>query len=1101
MLASFRRRVVPLLLITIVTLASFGLCPSTYASSAPNLAVVAPFDTIETGQGNWGLNAAGFREFLTIGNQYRIRQDGTIKRICLYVDSTDGLTGLSIRIWRKQTEGYSLVGSSEDIHEKLSSGQTNVIDLADPIANVQEGDYYGCRIEKSGSASYSLRSKTAAGYDSPGTYYLDGIEPSTEDFPWEAQAHDDTAVTIELYMDSPDYVFIGDSIISGWPSHCAFILGWPACDIESTIERQFANLSHCTYQNMGVVGDTMPGISNRMEQDVIGLSPRVVVVEGGVNDIMRGPDITKDQFLGYWKNILDDAMSAGIKVVVIPILPWSAGSNDQMTIRDDWNKSLAELVSEYQNADLADASAYVGKNRPGGPEGNLWDIQDECTADGTHFTAEGHRGIASAIYDRVQPPSIQSASFAGILAGATVTIVGTHFRPARGASRVFFDGREATDYLSWSDTEVRVRVPSELAPGTTRVTVETPWGTSEPFEFNPVPTITTLSPTSKIARQPAFTLTVNGTNFVSGLSVVRWNGTDRTTTYVSATQLTAAIPASDITSAGTTSLTVFNPTPGGGESNSQTFTINNPVPTITTLSPTSKIARQPAFTLTVNGTNFVSGLSVVRWNGTDRTTTYVSATQLTAAIPASDITSAGTTSLTVFNPTPGGGTSGAQTFTVGSPSSTWYLAEGTTAWGFNCYLTIENPNAGAVNANVTYMPTGAANKTETITLPGSSQTTLTNDHMVSVMGGQTDFSTKVECTDATKTIAVDRTMTWTGTGAPSEEAHSSVGVTSPSTTWYLPEGSNNWGFETWLLIQNPNSQTAHCRVTYMLADEGPKIPGQPQPVDGWTEVDHEVPANSRASFNMADEHIGSHDASIKVTSDVPVIPERSMYRNNRREGHDSTGTTTPAKDYYLAEGTTDWGFTTYVLIQNPNNQPNTVTLTYMTPTGPVPQAPFSIPANSRKTVKVNDALPGRDLSTHVQGTLPLIAERAMYWDNGTGEACHDSIGMDSPHTTFYLPDGETGNGYETWTLVQNPNSTDVKIQVSYLTPSGKGNVSFTDTVKANSRNSYNMGAKIPSGRAAVLVTSTTPGKPIIVERAMYWNSRGAGTDTVGGCSD
>ena len=113
-LASFRRRALLLLLITIVTLASFGL--STYASSTPNLAIVAPYDTIVTGQGNWGLNTAGFREFLTIGNRYRIRQDGTIKRIRLYVDSTDGLTGLYIRIWRKQTTGYSLVWSSEDIH-------------------------------------------------------------------------------------------------------------------------------------------------------------------------------------------------------------------------------------------------------------------------------------------------------------------------------------------------------------------------------------------------------------------------------------------------------------------------------------------------------------------------------------------------------------------------------------------------------------------------------------------------------------------------------------------------------------------------------------------------------------------------------------------------------------------------------------------------------------------------------------------------------------------------------------------------------------------------------------------------------------------------
>jgi len=46
-----------------------------------------------------------------------------------------------------------------------------------------------------------------------------------------------------------------------------------------------------------------------------------------------------------------------------------------------------------------------------------------------------------------------------------------------------------------------------------------------------------------------------------------------------------------------------------------------------------------------------------------------------------------------------------------------------------------------------------------------------------------------------------------------------------------------------------------------------------------------------------------------------------------------------------------------------------------------------------------------------------------------------------------------------------------------------------------------MAAKIPSGRASVMVTSKTAGSKIMVERAIYWNSRGAGTDTIGGCGD
>jgi len=415
----------------------------------------------------------------------------------------------------------------------------------------------------------------------------------------------------------------------------------------------------------------------------------------------------------------------------------------------------------------------------------------------------------------------------------------------------------------------------------------------------------------------------------------------------------------------------------------------------------------------------------------------------------------------------------------------WYLAEGTTAWGFSAYITIENPNTTAVTADVTYMTNVGPAAGPTLNLPPRSQTTVDPNLTVP----NQDFSTRVSCREG-MTIAVDRTMTWTGTGAASPEAHNSVGVTSPSSAWYLPEGSSEWGFECWLLIQNPNNVEATCQVTYMI--EG--APAQT--------FEKKVPANSRRTYNM-DTDIGKHDSSIRVTSDYPVIPERAMYRNNRREGHDSIGTIRTATDYYLAEGATAWGFTNYVLVQNPQDTPTDVTITYMTPVGPVPQPAFTMPATSRRTIRVDDipAVSNTDLSTQVHGSQPIIAERAMYWDNGTGEACHDSIGMPLAHTAFYLPDGQTSEGRETWTLIQNPNPTPVAVEVSYLTPSGTGNVVFFDNVPANSRKTYNMVNNGISGRAAVMVRSLTPNNKIMVERAMYWNSRGAGTDTIGGFSD
>jgi uncharacterized protein (TIGR03437 family) len=98
-----------------------------------------------------------------------------------------------------------------------------------------------------------------------------------------------------------------------------------------------------------------------------------------------------------------------------------------------------------------------------------------------------------------------------------------------------------------------------------------------------------------------------------------------------------------------------------------TFTINAPAPFLSTLSPRNAMAGNPGFTLTVNGSHFVAG-SVVRWNGSDRATAFPSSSALTASIPASDLTVAGTAQVTVFNPPPSGGASNTLDFLVTGPA-------------------------------------------------------------------------------------------------------------------------------------------------------------------------------------------------------------------------------------------------------------------------------------------------------------------------------------------------------------------------------------------------------------------------------------------------
>jgi len=192
----------------------------------------------------------------------------------------------------------------------------------------------------------------------------------------------------------------------------------------------------------------------------------------------------------------------------------------------------------------------------------------------------------------------------------------------------------------------------------------------------PTPSITTISPNSAVAGGAAFTLTIDGTNFVAG-SMVNFGGSTPITTFVSSTELTAAIPASGVASTGKLVVTVTNPAPDNGTSNPMNFTVTaagpSPVPTISVLVPSCAPAGEQFIDagdnqLTVisddTGGIFSAG-SVVRWNGTDRPTmSNGSVNALVAQISASDIATAGTASVTVFNPPPGGGISNSLTFTI-----------------------------------------------------------------------------------------------------------------------------------------------------------------------------------------------------------------------------------------------------------------------------------------------------------------------------------------------------------------------------------------------------------------------------------------------------
>ncbi len=182
---------------------------------------------------------------------------------------------------------------------------------------------------------------------------------------------------------------------------------------------------------------------------------------------------------------------------------------------------------------------------------------------------------------------------------------------------------------------------------------------------NPAPALSAISPTSVVAASGAFTLTVMGSNFING-SVIRWNGNDRATSFVSSMQLTAAIPASDVATAGNAAITVFTTGPGGGQSAAINLQIREAArtPTINFINPNPIAAGGQGATISIDGTDFAS-TSVVRLEGSDRPTSFISATRLTATLTAADLATARDVRITVF--TPDGGLSNVLILTVANP--------------------------------------------------------------------------------------------------------------------------------------------------------------------------------------------------------------------------------------------------------------------------------------------------------------------------------------------------------------------------------------------------------------------------------------------------
>ena len=410
----------------------------------------------------------------------------------------------------------------------------------------------------------------------------------------------------------------------------------------------------------------------------------------------------------------------------------------------------------------------------------------------------------------------------------------------------------------------------------------------------------------------------------------------------------------------------------------------------------------------------------------------------------------------------------------------WYFAEGTTDYGFEEFICIQNPTAYEAIVQAVYMlPAGKGEQAGVpFRLAAGTRTTINVGDVIK----ESDVSVRV---DADQDIICERSMYWNDR----IEGTASIGVMEPNTTWLLPEGCTDYGFEEYLCLQNPTGSTATVNITYNTTT-GPR---SRQPL--------QVPATSRQTIRVNDE-VEPTNVSTIVKSDKQIIAEHAMYWDGRRGGHASIGTPLPANSWFLAEGSTNWGFDTFVLIQNPSTRQATVDVNFLTTDGPIPMKPFVVDAGSRYTINTRDGIGSRDFSTSVTATEPITCERSMYWNKGTGKAGHDTIGVTKATRNNYLAEGSTNYGFDTYVLVSNPNNEANDVQVTYMTPDGVEQRAPI-TMQPNSRFTIHVNEDLAAANVAPTDVSirVVGNSPVVAERAMYWHNGGGGHDSIGFMSD
>ncbi len=305
------------------------------------------------------------------------------------------------------------------------------------------------------------------------------------------------------------------------------------------------------------------------------------------------------------------------------------------------------------------------------------------------------------------------------------------------------------------------------------------------------------------------------------------------------------------------------------------------------------------------------------------------------------------------------------------PRTRWYFGEGSEG-SFTTYVLLANANATDAAVTVRYLPDNGAAFSRDYTVKANSRENVWVGEVPELVGKS--FAMVVE---SALPITAERAMYF---GTPVfNGGHDSPGQALPSTQWLFAEGASGAFFDAYFLVGNPGLTTANLVFTYQLATGGTVV------------VNRSVAAGARLTVlaELEDPQLADTAFSLKITSDQPVVAERSMYWGGGPaqwfEAHNSFGVQEPATRWGIAEGRvgTARQFETWVLVGNPTASASRVRVTFMRAGGGTVVKEYDVAANTRFNLHVNSLVPElRDESfgalVEVVSGSPVVVETSVY---------------------------------------------------------------------------------------------------------------------------